>query len=369
MRTITVGDLESTVAKETPYPHGRMSWELADKWAESIPDSPQGKGFEWEWRETPTTIADLEPYGLGTVMMKDESQNPNHTVKDRPAWERVKLYRDSGRILYLRKRAGELNGNLSRFPVPRLSGITAGNMGASVAEAFKTYECPHPKLLVDITIPRDRLEALMKLRADIYLTDLSRRALTHEEINALTNNAGSIDVTSLPVMQPQINDYDWFSHEVFNKRPTHIVVPYGAGDLFNCMLTWQEITARNAAAGVKDRRLRISPAEVMAISILGAEPESPHSAADALTKPFAPFTLYKGNDIRAMQLFAFSGTQTGIYKVPESLLSEATELMGKYCRTGHSGSAGMALYMLMFKAGMISKLDRPLIVNTGRGLL
>ena len=357
-----------TVVKKTTYPHERMSWELVDLFAEGIPNTPSGNSA-WEWPETPTIIANLESYGYGIVMIKDESKNPTETAKDRPAWEYAKLFRDFSRNLYLRKRAGELDGNISGILIPQLSIITAGNAGIALARRFKQHWLPPPNLLVDRAAPQSIYDGLKGEYANVFAVDISARALTSEDIKQLTNNQGGIDITSLNIAQPQIEFYDWFAHEVFNKSPTHIFAPYGSGNLYENLLTWQEITARNAAARKRDRRLKVDPEKVVAMSILGSEPDNVMSSAAALTKSFAPFTLYHENDIKGARAFEFSGLLTGIYQVNEARITEAHELMSRFCKTGPSGSAGMALYMQMFDNVAVKDNDRPLIVNTGKGLL
>ncbi len=356
-------DLERTTLKEMEHP-SVMSWRLAEGWAD-IPLFSKNDPRRPEWRATSTFPLSDERYGVFYIKNEaDPKSNPTKTIKDRPAWELTTVYRDYGRGLYRKKKEGILNGNIGSLVVPRLSIITAGNVGRSISHSFQKYGLPPLKILVDSSISWERLETLKKLHADIYMVDLSRRELTDKDIKRLTNNEDGIDLTSLMIIEPQAIFYDWHVHEGFNENPDEIYVPYGSGRLMENYLTWQQRNARN-----KDPRLKIPRGKLAEISILGAEPEKRDSVADKLTKDYNPFTIFRDRDISTLKSFSWSGENTGVYKVPEERIKQAYHMLRrKGIETEPSASAGLALYLQRFDEGKVDQRKKTLIVNTGSGI-
>ena len=361
--------LDLVVVQEIEYPKF-MSFELLDKWADGIPIFSKRDAEHPEWKPTPVFPLDLSSEGAGRVYIKNEadrSSNPTGTIKDRAAWELTTLFRDYARAISLRKKAGLQKESIDSLEIPRFSVITAGNVGKALSEVFKKYQLPPIKIIVDFSISSQRLEALKKLYADIYMVDLSRKKLSPQEIKKLTNNGNGLDITSVKSIEPNAIFYDWHVHESFNENPDEIYVPYGSGRVFENYLTWQYRTSRSANERDIDPRLRTSIEKVIGISILGAEPERADSAADKLTKRYN-FDIFDDEDISALSNLRFTGKSTGVYRVPESKIRQAYEILSKYCETEPSGSAGLALYLQRFNEGKIDTRDKVLIVNTGKGI-
>ncbi|MBI4440244.1 PLP-dependent lyase/thiolase [Candidatus Woesearchaeota archaeon] len=357
--------LDRIIFKETQYPQF-ITKELLEKFADGIPVFSENDPKNPEWRETPNIEWDLRRDGYGRVFVKneaDEKSNPTGTIKDRPAWELATIFRDYARGLHLMA----ADRCIESMDVPRFSIITAGNVGLSVSEMFRKYGLPPMKLLVDAAIPKERLEKMKNLYADIYVADLSI-SYSPKEIKALTNNENGVDITSVMVLEPHAVFYDWHVHEAFNENPDEIYIPYGSGRLIENYLTWQERTIRNEVAGRKDTRLRVSAGRVIGISIFGAEPEKHDSTADKLTKRYNPFAVYNDQDIRAMDALSFTGKNTGVYKVAEERIKEAYSLMDRHFPTEPSASAGLALYLQRYDEGKINPRHKILIVNTGKGI-
>lgn len=357
---------EAFVVKELEYPD-RMSWDLVDRFADGIP-SYDNDPSNPEWRATPVIPVDLRDDGYGIVHVKNESDkrsNPTQTIKDRAAWEIATIYRDFGRGLYLKRKSGSLNGDIARIPVPRLSLITAGNVGRAISHVFNKYGLPPMKLLLDRSLSAERLEILKQLHADLYMVDLDERLLLPQDIKRLTNNENGIDITSVMAIEPQAVFYDWHVHESFNENPDEIYLPYGSGRLFENYLTWQERSLRNH---LQDSRLRTDVGRVIGMSILGGEPVERDSLADKLTKSFNPFVLFDDQDIAALNSFSFTGRNTGIYKVKEEKIREAYQLLSRHMETEHSSSAGLALYLQRFSEGKVDSKNKVLVINTGKGI-
>ncbi len=356
---------ESTAIKEIEYPDC-MSWDLAEKWVDGIPEFSENDPMNPEWMATPTFQIDLSALGYGVVSVKDESDirsNPTGTIKDRPAWECAALFRDYAKLLFSKKREGILNGNVGNLTVPRVTYVSAGNMGRAFAHRLERHGLPPMKILLDKSIPPERLEQLKRLHTDIYLTDLSGSELSAKDINEMTNNRGGIDITSAMIIEPHAVFYDWHVHEAFNERPTEIYMPYGSGRLMENYLTWQ---ARNSRK--KDPRLMIPVEELVDISILGVEPEQRISLADKLMKDHNPFVLYGNQDISALERLAFTGNDTGIYHVSEDRIKQAYNILSRYLNVEPSACAGLALYLQRYDEGKIDPGARPLIINTGKGI-
>ncbi|MBI2129247.1 hypothetical protein HYU07_03320 [Candidatus Woesearchaeota archaeon] len=353
--------LNAEVIKELEYPLV-MDWKLVEKWADKIPIFSENDPKNPEWKATP--VKQLE--GCENVFVKDESDirsNPTQTIKDRMAWELTALFRDYARGLYLKKKSGLVNGNIGSLVVPRLTYVTAGNVGRSVSNMFEKFELPPMKLLVDSYILTERLETLKGLHADIYRADLSKKPLTAGDIKRLTNNENGIDITSVMIIEPNAVFYDWHVHEAFNECPDEIYVPYGSGRLMENYLTWQTRNARN-----KDPRLKIPLEKLTGISILGAEPEQKRSIADKLTKNYNPFIIFDDQDFLALKTLEFTGKNTGVFKVSEERIKQAYQILSQYCNTEPSAAAGLALYLQRFDEGKINPRNKALIINTGKGI-
>lgn len=355
--------LDRIIVKETPYPES-MTPELAEQWAE-IPLYPENDPNKPEWTATPTIPVDLSSYGYGLVYVKNEAvlTNPTASIKDRPAWEAATWYRDFARRLILTKT------NPHGIKIPRLSIITAGNMGKSLATRFEMHNLPPIKMLIDRTTPQTRIECLKRLHSDIYMTDFSAKKLSAEDIKNLTNNKDGADITSLVIFEPHAIFYDWHVHETFNEQPDEIYLPCGSAKLFENYLYRQLKTAQNAAQNTPDPRLKAPAEKVIKIDIFASEPEKIRtSCAKALVKTYNPFKVFYDKDITDMQGFECTGRNTGVYRTQERYITIAPIILGNFMPTGPSAAAGLALYIQRFEQGLIDLRKKVLIVNTGRDI-
>jgi len=360
------------VKKEIEYPQ-HMSYELVEKWGDGIPAFAEADPRAPEWKATPIIPIDLTENGYGEVYIKNEadrSSNPTGTIKDRSAWELATLYRDYARALYLKTREGAIRKNeLGTFAIPRLSLITAGNEGRAISECFRKYDLPPPKLVIDRNAPSTVVDELERLRADLYVTDLSRE-LRPEDIKRLSNNLDGIDITSTRAIEPSSVFYDWHVHESFNESPNEVYVPYGSGRLMENYLVWQARTMRNESEGRHDPRLHVPVMNIITMNILGAEPAEHPSVADKLGAQFKPFLLFRDEDIDDLVKLSFTGTGSKKEPVSDMRIKEAHELFTAHgIEAEPSAAAGLALYMDRFERGLIDQQKKILIVNTGKGLI
>jgi len=357
--------------KEVRFPES-MDMELVGEWADGIPAYAEADPNSPEWKNTPIIPIDLSSEGYGEVNIKNEadrSANPTGTIKDRAAWELATLYRDYARALYLKMKIGSLTkDDIRHKPIPRLSFITSGNEGRAVAECFKQYNLPPPKLILDQDVSPRILEELKKLRADIYSVDLSQE-LTGDEIKAISNNANGVDITSVQALNPQAIFYDWHVHEAFNFEPDKIFVPYGSGRLAENYLHWQMRSMRNEGNNTRDPRLRVNVGKVISMDVVAAEPMSPDSIADKLTAKFKPFLLFRDSDIEALSRMEFTGNGSSKTKVEDSRILEAYEILKRHGISAEpSGAASLASYLDYYDRGLIKPGEKILAVNTGEGL-
>ena len=365
-------ELEREIKKEVEYPRF-VSYKMVEKWGDGIPAFAEADPGAPEWESTPVIPIDLSKDGLGEIFVKNEADresNPTGTIKDRAAWELATLYRDYARALYLKIRTGTLGKKeLEKLVTPRLSLITAGNEGKAIAERFKQYDLPPPKLIIGKDTRATIVSELLKLRADVYATDLSHE-LTVTDIKQISNNPDGVDITSIRAIEPSAVFYDWHVHESFNESPDEIYVPYGSGRLMENYLVWQARSMRNESEGRRDPRLKVPVSKVIAMNIFGAEPAEYPSDADKLAAPFKPFLLFKDEDINAVVNLSFTGAETGKSKITEEQIRQAHQILNsRGIEAEPSGAAGLGLYIDRFEKGLVKKGKKTLIVNTGKGLV
>jgi threonine synthase len=352
--------VEIQILQEIEYER-LLNKQLIEQWADGIPYYEKNNPSHPEWDATPTKELNLTSEGYGLIHIKDESVNPTCTIKDRAAWENTTLFRDFARQINLKLKQSEFEKEIRNFPVPRMSYITAGNMGNALSNAFKKYNLPPIKLLVHSEIPQEKLDSLKKLYADIYLVNLNEHALTPADIKYLTNNTKGIDITSVMILETHAVFYDWHVHEAFNTNANEIYLPYGSGRLFENYLTWQ---MRNMKE--KDPRLNIPQEKLSNINIIATEPETLQSIADKLTKPYNPFAIYGEHDLQALKTLKFTGQETNIIRVSEEKIKQAHTLLSKHYKTEPSASAGLASYLERYEQGKINPNHKILIINTGQ---
>lgn len=334
------------------------------------PDNP-------EWGPSPIHELDLSDHGYGTVFVKDEASeiNPTRTMKDRLAWEIVKLYGKYARNMCMRFKRGDLSeDDLRKLSVPRFTTITSGNEGRALAHAFEKFGLPKPKLLIDVNGNGGMLVQVMReLHAEIIQVTLSDKPLSAKEINTLTGGKTDLNITSdFLSINPNEKFYDWLAHEIFNFKPTPnwIYVGKGSGRLMENLFTWQGKTVRNHESGMRDPRLNADASEIGRINIRAAEPQSGCTKADKLYAPFKPFALIRDTDIRAQKILGDTGPNSGIVELDEEYLQMAYEFLTTHSiETEPSGAAGLALYLQDFKKGYIKPKDCVVVVNTGKGIV
>jgi threonine synthase len=212
--------------------------------------------------------------------------------------------------------------------------------------------------------------------------------LSAEQILYLTNNSYGYDLTSAgganEAAQVQAVFYDDLAKDVFKEKPDEVYMPFGGGVLYaDLMIRQYLITTNNykeieAMFGLPERQLTKEDKDfietIKKTSLLGAEPEDLHSIADKLTAPVKPFIPFTPKKLETAKKYKNTSKQSGIYKVSESEIKEAYQLMKRFgeplgMKTEPSAAAGLALYAKRKRDGLVKKDAKVIIINSGSGIL
>lgn len=349
---------------------------------------------EQKRKETPIYKLDLRDIGLGkNVLIKDEGDirhNPTGTHKDRLARLRVEAHMQEVR----RQRERKPEVSIESLLIPRDSTITMGNMGRALANAFEQTGQAPAKLLLDVNTSPKILDELRGSWADIYLTDLSKKALSSEEILTATENPHGKDLTDAygdEFILEWARYYRELAEDVIKKEPQFIYTPFGTGMLFNNIVdrVAEKIDALNSGiAYEKDRfttglGLVDSAAKTfnykseqdmlrdMRVRAAGAK-EYP-SKADKLATAHSPFMGGHAANLEYHKHFFNMHKGTGIVDLTEAELSKGWSTMTDirkriFLNSEPSAASGLALYIKDLQEGVVSRDTKVLIVNTGKGV-
>jgi hypothetical protein len=322
--------------------------------SENDPTKPEFPENNPKFPATPTIK--IEVPGFDNVFVKDESQNPTGTHKDRMAWEIVVTYRN----FLLAKQRGQIEGAL-----PAMSIISSGSAAFAIQTQLKNHGLPNLKVLVDTHINLDIITALKMIGCEIYETNLGNVSLKFREILALTNNTQGFDITSNQALDPTTRFYDWLGYEIINNSPDYCFIPFGTGNLYENILN---VNKKEVSATVQDPRFQGDVEILRQCNFIGATTNNPRSYADKLYSPHLPFAHFDEQWIQFYRYAGFCGKQSGVYILEEDYLQQAYNVassQGISCE--YSGIAGLAMLLQMKK--QIPTSAKILIVNTGRAKL
>ncbi|NQV12829.1 MAG: pyridoxal-phosphate dependent enzyme [Parcubacteria group bacterium] len=319
--------------------------------SEDDPDKPEFPSDDPRWPSTPTI--EIEVPGFDNVHLKDESVNPTGTHKDRMAWEMVVTYRQ----LLLAKQEGRID------ELPQMSIISSGSSANAIQDIFKKYHLPNLKVLVDYRIKAEIKDGLRKISCELYETDLSKKALSREDILSLTNNIGGIDITSDDSLGPFDVFYDWMSYDIINQEADYVFVPYGTGHLYENIVN---VAVRESKSFLfHDKRLKTNSKSIRHCDFLGATTNNPNTKADKLYSPHLPFVHFDTAWIKSAISRDYIGSESSVYIIQEAYLGRALKVAADNKITCEpSGIAGLALMLQM--ADKLPKDKKMLIVNTGK---
>ena len=319
--------------------------------SENDPEKPEFPADDPKFPATPTI--EIEVPGFEEVWLKDESENPTGTHKDRMAWEIVVTYRD----FLLAKKRGQRQG-----PLPAMSIISSGSAAIAIQSQLNKYKLPDLKVLVDVHLKENIHACLKKLGCEIYQTDLAKKPFTWQEILSLTNNPEGFDITSSEALDPTTRFYDWLSYEILNTSPDYCFIPFGTGNLYENVLN---INKKEMSSQNHDPRFKGNTDKLRNCNFYAATTNNPHSKADKLYSPHLPFVHYDEQWIRLYRYAGFCGPESNVYLLQESFLEKALDLAEKNkVNCEPSGIGGLAL--MLQKQKELPKNKKMLVVNTGK---
>lgn len=318
--------------------------------SENDPSKPEFPPEDPKFPATPNYRINVP--GFSNVWIKDESQNPTGTHKDRMAWEMVVTYRD----FLLAKKESKSTDKL-----PQMSIITSGSAGIAIQNMLRKFGLPNLKVLVDIDLPEKFVHALERIGCEVYKADLSRKPLNWKEILELTDNPYGIDVTSNEALDPLTRYYDWLSYEIINQSPDFCFIPFGTGNLYENVL---KINKKEVISSSHDPRFHGDVEKLKKCNFIGATVNDPKSKADKLYAPHRPFTIFDEQWLKVYLLSGACGEDSNVSILQEKYLNQAIEIAkenGINCEP--SGIAGLGMLMQMKER--VPKDSKILIVNTG----
>jgi hypothetical protein len=319
--------------------------------SENDPLRPEFPPLSPKFPATPTTRIRID--GFPNVFLKDESKNPTGTHKDRMAWEIVVTYRD----FLLAKQ----NGQTSEALIP-MSIISSGSAAVAIQTLFRYYKLPNLRVLLDAEIDTGIYDSLIRLGCEIYLTDLSKKALNSRDILALTHNSGGIDITSSEALNPTTRFYDWLSYEIISTSPHYCFVPFGTGNLFENIMN---INRREVTTDDHDPRFSGVVEVLRNCHFIGATTNNPKSLATKLYSPHLPFVHFDDQWLRLYIQAGYCGGWSSVELVREEYLQQAATIADQNGISFEiSGLAGLAMFLQM--KDTINPENTILVVNTGK---
>ena len=253
-------------------------------------------------------------FDLPNLLIKNESQNPFGTWKDR----RSEL------IIEKAKQAS----------VKNLCLITSGNAGFSLA-MFAQESGIQVTSIIDSKLPASIKDSLQKASTKIVETDLSAKVLSTEEIIKLVRESDQKIIWD--VTNGFEEAYESIIQELADKAPDYIVCPIGSGEAF--------VGLSNGLAKANWKT-----------KLIGVLPESSSSLADKLNTSWTPYSS---------KLEAIVKTSHQIVKLNELEIQKSFDLANTLMKCEPSSALVLgALDKLKFE-----KSDKIVIINSGQGLI
>lgn len=300
-----------------------------------------------------TSTGQIQVPGFSNVWLKDESQNPTGTHKDRMAWEIVVTYRD----FLLAKQRGQFTGSL-----PSMSLISSGSAAVAIQTQLKKYSLPNLKVLVDGNIDPSIKMHLTNLGCEVYFADLTKRPLNSKDILQATQNEHGFDITSNGALDPSTRFYDWLAYEIINQSPEYCFIPFGTGHLYENVL---QINKREVSSIHHDPRFSGNVDTLRTCHFIGATTSYHLSLATKLYSPHLPFAHLDEQWIHLFRAAGYCGNKSGVCPLDEQCLLDALEIaQNQSIQCEPSGIAGLALFLQMKEH--VPENAKILIVNTGK---
>jgi len=304
------------------------------------------------WPATP--CLDLK-YDGHSFLIKDESQNPSGTHKDRWAWEKIVQYK---KIIQDALQAPD-----DAIRLPAYSMISSGSAALALQCMLRIYQLPDLHVAVDPSRVKPRV--INKLRAHgAHVTELGLKdeLLSADQVCAETDNPDGRDVTPRQAREPFLeHHYDWLVYEILEKKPKHIFVPFGSGGLFANIMY---IIDAEKNGERRDDRLREGSASIENVNLYGATSNDDKTNMEMLFAYHRPMLSGIEQDLGRFVADGTLGNHSKIICVGNNdAIKAVLWAQGAGVRTDFSGAAGLALFMT--KSNDIPPDETVIVVNTG----
>lgn len=258
-------------------------------------------------------IEDLRTrFGVQSLCIKDESQNPFGTIKDRRS--------------YFLTQEG-LRQHVDKFAL-----ITSGNNGYSLG-MYAQRNGINVVCLVDRQMREENKHILRETCHHVVEVNLYHRILRPEEVISFARERD--DEVIWDVTNGYEEAYRPILKEIQHTRPTHIVVPVGSGGIFTGLAT-----------AIEQMR--------WGTRVIGMGVQEQHgSYADKLHTPWTPY---------AKTLASLEHAGHKIYRLPESRIRKLFETHQHRMDCEPSSS----IVFGVFDEFRFSKRDRVVLINSGR---
>jgi len=297
--------------------------------------------------------------GFRNVFLKDESQNPTGTHKDRMAYEIGKYYWEIIK-----------NSTVGQPRLRDLSLLTYGCAGLAIQTELQKYNYPNLKVLIDLKMDPAVKEALRLAKCEIFEFDLSNSEFSSERILEVTNNQGGFDLTFGKGMEKvKTRYYDWLSFEILNQSPDYCFMPFGSGDLMTNVLYTVDLSLKGFADNYKPNRLFINENQLRKCKFFGGTSTVKGTIMDKLYSPYFGENTNMETCKQIVSKYQDILAPSGVYEVEETFTKKALAIAADNNITCEpSGIAGLGLFLQMTASGTldIAPRSKVVIVNTGK---
>jgi hypothetical protein len=314
------------------------------------------------------------------IFVKDESQNPTGTHKDRMALEVLNWYEQKERANF---EGHKRNPNLSLLSYGCAALAIQSILGINKRIQEYSFSKTNLRVLLPDNIDPGIENALSNIGADVYKVDLTKENLTSKRILELTENtmSNSYDLTfgNSYDCEEKINlkedYYNYMSWEIINTNSKYIFLPFGSGDLYYNVL--KRMYDNVLGNGLTPTCMHIKPEELLKLNLIGCTVfNNPNKKNDKVIRTFdklySPYYGDNNNKELSDRIISEKILNNGCsIKILDenhlNLIPLATKIMIKNNIDFElSGLSSMLMFLSRINDLSIKPKDKVLIVNTGK---
>ncbi|MBN1495108.1 PLP-dependent lyase/thiolase [Candidatus Peregrinibacteria bacterium] len=253
-------------------------------------------------------------FGLPNLFIKDESNNPFGTYKDRRSEDIVKKAIDE--------------------KIDKLALITSGNAGVSLAK-FANGSNLKVVCIIDEKLSTTIYKKLVTVCYKVIRVDLSSHILKPKEIISLARETDEEVIWD--ITNGWHEAYENIIKEIKDGRPNFLITPVGSGEAFVGLFN-----------GIKKYKLDTT--------LIGVAPKSSPSFADKLHTSWTPYTS---------KMESIFWCKHKVIRLSEETIKQAYSLAKNHIKCEPSS----AIVFGVLSDLKIKKEDKIIVINSGRGLL